>query len=649
MGGEGTPHAVEEALREQLRLAMLSAQSAFQDSARLIRLLTILGHPGTPEDLVEETLITLSAVFQIDVASVVRVVKDHLVVTASCGLPEDDPAFVVGWVPSPTTREVLRTGRATNRQFPSSPEATGPEAAGPLSKEEDLVRQLGLRSAAWLPLPGDDDRIDHLLILYRRREDAFTRTEMELLDSVASRLLMVVQARRRAVAMERLARTSHALSQHRRIGPLLRDATRLLRELVAAERMATFSITNGHALPVVQAARDRPGTDGTDGDPPWDLGGCPAEQLPGWDDVLDGSPHLLRVERPGGIRHLLVVPAGSRGSPDAVLYADWTDLPPMMLPTVETAAIFATTLTAAMQNAALYRALSASETSLRAITDSISDLIAVVDGSCRFLYASASYDRAVDHTPGSLIGRSLLDLVETEDRIPLRNALHTSMATASPSMIEYRLLTGDGRVVWAESQLRPAALSDRRVVMSTPSVNERRLREDELRHQALHDPLTGLANRASATKRLEEVLSADGPGEIGLLFCDLNKFKQVNDRLGHAAGDALLQEVADRLRRCTRTGDLIARLGGDEFVFILDGITTLDEVMEVGRRVAQVLRRPFLLGGEALEVSASVGASVGRRGEASPAKMMSSADAAMYAAKRSGSQLDLSSVTRVVG
>jgi diguanylate cyclase (GGDEF)-like protein/PAS domain S-box-containing protein len=642
VGGEDRPWPVEEALREQLRLAMASARVAYQDSSRLIRLLTILQGPGSPEDLIDEALTTLSDVFAVDVASVVRLVGGRLVVTASCGLPEGDPAFVTGWEPCAAARQALRDGQARSLVLNGAPD-------GAPDGEATLARNVGLRSGVWLPLAGDNGRRDHLLILYRREENAFSRSEMELLSSVTNRLLTAIQSRWRSAVLERLARSGHVLSRNRRIGPVLRDATRLLGELVAARRTAAFSVTGGNATPVVQAkgggARRATGSP----DPPWNLGGGPAQRLPGWTEVLDGAPHLLRPPRPEDVRHLLVVPVGPEGSPAAILYAAWEDLPPLMLPATEASAIFATTVTVALENASLYHALSASETSLRVITDSITDLIAVVDGSCRFLYASASYDRAIGHAPGSLIGHSLLDLVEHDDRLPLRNALLASASTASVSTIEYRLRTGDGDVVWAESRLRPAALSDRRVVMSTRLIHERKLREEELRHQAAHDPLTGLANRASAMERLEDALSTDGGGEIGLLFCDLDKFKEVNDSLGHAVGDDLLQQVAERLRGCTRTGDLIARLGGDEFVFILDDVTNLDEVTEVGRRVAASMARPFVLGDKTLTVSASIGAAVGRRGEASPAKMLSSADAAMYAAKRGGTMLDRSAVTRVVG
>jgi diguanylate cyclase (GGDEF)-like protein/PAS domain S-box-containing protein len=319
-----------------------------------------------------------------------------------------------------------------------------------------------------------------------------------------------------------------------------------------------------------------------------------------------------------------------------------------MSPVVESAAVFATNLTAALASTALYRALSSSEASLRLITDSISDLIAVVDAGCVVTYASASYDRAVAHTCQELIGRSVLDLVAPDDRPAVRDAILRSIATSTSTAIDYRFTTGDGRTIWVETVLRPAAMPDRHVVMSTRLIEERKLREQALQHQAEHDPLTGLVNRTGAMDRLEECLAADRAGEVGLLFCDLDKFKPVNDLLGHAAGDELLCRVADRLHGCIRSDDLIARLGGDEFVFVLDAVTSLEEVEDVGRRVAASIGRPFEIGGHTIEISVSVGAAVGERRRASAAVMLESADAAMYAAKRRGTWLERSEIARVV-
>jgi diguanylate cyclase (GGDEF)-like protein len=160
-------------------------------------------------------------------------------------------------------------------------------------------------------------------------------------------------------------------------------------------------------------------------------------------------------------------------------------------------------------------------------------------------------------------------------------------------------------------------------------------REQELRHRASHDPLTGLANRTEAGQRITEALASSPTGAVGLMFCDVDKFKAVNDRLGHEVGDELIQQVALRLSSSVRRGDLLARFGGDEFVILLDGVRSLSDLTEAGRRVQLSLADPILLRGERVQVSASIGAVLGRDGTTASV-MLRNADAAMYVAKVKG-------------
>ncbi|HEY2793194.1 MAG TPA: EAL domain-containing protein [Micromonosporaceae bacterium] len=158
----------------------------------------------------------------------------------------------------------------------------------------------------------------------------------------------------------------------------------------------------------------------------------------------------------------------------------------------------------------------------------------------------------------------------------------------------------------------------------------------ELRHRATRDPLTGLANRDLARQRLDHALAGDSPSFIGLLFCDLDGFKAVNDRLGHETGDELLRQVALRLQGELRTRDLLARFGGDEFVVVLGEIQSLDDITDVGRRLVGALTEPFELHDERVTVSASIGGVRGIRGQTTSGTMLRDADAAMYVAKARG-------------
>lgn len=162
-----------------------------------------------------------------------------------------------------------------------------------------------------------------------------------------------------------------------------------------------------------------------------------------------------------------------------------------------------------------------------------------------------------------------------------------------------------------------------------------------LRNRATHDQLTGLANRTLVVQQLEALLDHQGPASdpgrrVGLLFCDLDRFKAVNDLLGHKAGDELLQEVASRLRSGIRPQDLLARFGGDEFVVVLDPVRDLAEVAEVGQRLTRELDRDLTIRGQRIRPSASIGGVLGTPGRSSAVTLLRDADAAMYAAKERG-------------
>jgi len=153
----------------------------------------------------------------------------------------------------------------------------------------------------------------------------------------------------------------------------------------------------------------------------------------------------------------------------------------------------------------------------------------------------------------------------------------------------------------------------------------------KLEHLALHDPLTGLANRALFKQNLEQAVLTPEAG-LGLLFVDLDDFKSVNDTLGHDAGDQLLTEVAGRLTRAVRSGDTVARLGGDEFVILRGGLTAEGELPPLVERVQAALLRPFAIGGHAVHTSGSVGVAY-TDGDKTAEELLAEADAAMYAAK----------------
>ena len=163
-----------------------------------------------------------------------------------------------------------------------------------------------------------------------------------------------------------------------------------------------------------------------------------------------------------------------------------------------------------------------------------------------------------------------------------------------------------------------------------------KLDEERLRQLAQYDPLTGLPNRRLLNERLARAAARRLPGRrLAVLFLDLDHFKDINDRLGHAAGDLLLQAVAGRLRGCVRGTDTVARWAGDEFAVLLNPVSGRGDAERVAGKILRVLRRPFTLNGRRARTTASIGLCM-LEGKPTPGQLLSRADKAMYAVKNHG-------------
>lgn len=169
-------------------------------------------------------------------------------------------------------------------------------------------------------------------------------------------------------------------------------------------------------------------------------------------------------------------------------------------------------------------------------------------------------------------------------------------------------------------------------------ISERKAAEERVARIAYHDTLTGLLNRFSLDQRLEQVLetACRNSGRLALMFLDMNRFKQVNDNLGHHVGDLLLIEVARRLLNCVRASDIVARLGGDEFVVVLTALPDVRSAVTVAEKIVECLGQPYLLEGIMVESSTSIGISLYPQNDLTAAGLLHQADIAMYHAKHSG-------------
>ena len=207
---------------------------------------------------------------------------------------------------------------------------------------------------------------------------------------------------------------------------------------------------------------------------------------------------------------------------------------------------------------------------------------------------------------------------------------------------EMRLLRSDGGTLWAQlsaSLVRDPEGRPLRLVYQVQDVTERRRAEERLQYAAYHDSLTNLANRTLFTDHLRLAMERARRHDdhlFAVLFMDLDRFKNVNDSLGHAHGDRLLLNVAERLKTCVRPGDTVARFGGDEFAILLNGIRQLTDAVRTAERIQEEIARPFALGHHEIFTSASVGITLSSHGYGEPDDMLRDADTAMYRAKSHG-------------
>jgi diguanylate cyclase (GGDEF)-like protein/PAS domain S-box-containing protein len=227
-------------------------------------------------------------------------------------------------------------------------------------------------------------------------------------------------------------------------------------------------------------------------------------------------------------------------------------------------------------------------------------------------------------------------LLHPEDRERVLAAHQRTHATGEPMFIEYRLRTRAGRYLWLQDEARVVGEGDERVLQGyLLDVTARKDAEEQLRHQAFHDALTGLANRALFTNRVEHALvlrsQATRP-DVAVLFLDLDDFKGVNDTLGHAAGDTLLRSVGVRLREALSPSYTVARLGGDEFAVLIEDLAGAPTAIDAAERIVSALQRPFDIEGREVFVTASVGIALGKVAD----DLLRAADVAMYRAKASG-------------
>jgi len=268
--------------------------------------------------------------------------------------------------------------------------------------------------------------------------------------------------------------------------------------------------------------------------------------------------------------------------------------------------------------------------------------MAMTDLEGNILGANPAMARIVGRSTDDLNGRSVHDLTHPDDREASTAEMRRLVVNASDGYrIEKRYTHTDGHDVWVSvsvSCVRDDEGKSSYLIGQVEDVTERRALRERLAYAAIHDPLTTLPNRVLFMDRLETSLSraARQGRQVAVIFLDLDRFKLVNDGMGHAAGDRLLETVAQRLQRIMRPSDTVARFGGDEFVVMCDEITDASVAVEIAERLMEALSPAISLAEGETFVTASLGLALSGGDRDTAASLLRDADTAMYMAKERG-------------
>jgi len=283
--------------------------------------------------------------------------------------------------------------------------------------------------------------------------------------------------------------------------------------------------------------------------------------------------------------------------------------------------------------------LTKSHEHFRSLVQNSSDVITQIDRDGLIRYQSGSVERILGYSEAELVGKPFGDLVHDDDRLQVLRKIDEAINIEGlPLAVECRLRRKDDSYCSAEITITnllglPAV---RGLVLNTRDVSERKTLEEKLTHQAFHDPLTDLPNRAAFRIHLDHALYGNREGQIAVLFLDLDDFKAVNDTLGHDIGDKLLAAVGARIASTLRPGDTVARLGGDEFAVLLKNMEEEEIAARVAERITRQFIAPFGIDGKQIAIHASIGIAGLVSGEEAAEELIRNADVAMYIAKSKG-------------
>ncbi|NHN34834.1 sensor domain-containing diguanylate cyclase [Paenibacillus agricola] len=274
----------------------------------------------------------------------------------------------------------------------------------------------------------------------------------------------------------------------------------------------------------------------------------------------------------------------------------------------------------------------------RIIAENSSDLIKIIDIEGYIDYASPSHLYILGQDPRGFLGRAVSDSIYPADLSKFKNAIGEVLKNKEPVVVELRKQHKQGHWIWLEASCSPVINVEgevKSIVLVTRDISERKEYEKKLEIMAYHDFLTGLYNRRKLIQKLKISIekATKKNQKLAILMMDLNKFKWINDNLGHDAGDIVLQEFSKRLMSCKREGDILGRLGGDEFALLMNDLRDENEVFEIIDRISASLKEPCVLKNDQYHISTSIGVSFFPEHGHLPSQLLKCSDIALYKAK----------------
>jgi diguanylate cyclase (GGDEF)-like protein/PAS domain S-box-containing protein len=630
--------ADEPRLRAERDSAVQAARAALGDITRLTRLLTTLSEPGSMDELLDHTVACLSEIFAADVvALLIPTDPDSCAIAAAIGLPED------------LLQEPMACTHGTALAVALEGEVCVAGASGDAGRLVDWrFQELDIETAIWVPMRDSHAAVVGVIVIGRCAGAPFLQPDIALLASMAHRVGVAVDQAQRGRQLEHLARSAQAIGHSLDEQVILFETVRIVPDVLRTQA-------------AIIALLDQYGSVRT-----YAHSGLSEGEIEAWSsrleddlDVLATSIRLVAgqtfqiadvraqpyVGQPWPAnwrtRSVLSVPLIFNGRVQGVLLACRFTTGEFTANTVQLATLYATQVAAALENARLLDAVRSSDARFRSLIRGVSDVITILGANGVIRYASPSALATWGCASDDVLGQNFLDRVHPDDLLAARGLLDSVLARSGATLTgSLRLQYGaegwrDFEVILTNQHDDPAV---RGIITTCHDVTERKAFELQLSQLAFRDPLSGLPNRALFMDRLEHALvRATRDGRlVAVLFVDLDNFKLVNDTLGHAAGDAVLIEVAARLKQCLRAQDTAARLGGDEFTVLVEDIPDLTVATVLAERIQQALKLPIQLPGQDIMAAASIGIALSAAHSQVPDELLHRADLAMYRAKSRG-------------